>query len=189
MKTNIDRWKWFYCFLKYSPLWSIHFCVRLRQFSQHFFYSDWNISKTCILNVSSSGVESRWPRSSFFTGGKKKKLLGAKWWMANHFDVLTGQILRDVWADVWELVLSWWRKILCRWMFFLISSKTSGKRIAAHHSELLILRLSRGTVVTCPFIPKPQVTICFEVLIVRTSVVGFGSSWMTHTVDFCLFSG
>ena len=60
-KTNINHWKSLYCFSKYSPLRSIHFCMRLNQLPKHFCHSDWGIYKICTLNAStaSSGVEKR----------------------------------------------------------------------------------------------------------------------------------
>ena len=58
--------------------------------------------------------------------------------------------------------------------FFLISSKISGKNIVEHHSKLTLLRLSSSFVATCPFIPKKQATVCFEMLLARTHFVGFG---------------
>ena len=42
-KTNINHLKSFYCFSKYSPLRSIHSCMRLNQLSKHFCHSDWLI--------------------------------------------------------------------------------------------------------------------------------------------------
>lgn len=74
-------------------------------------------------------------------------------------------------------------------LVFRISSKISGKQMVVYHSELIILRCSSRTVATWPVLPKKQATICFEVLFPRTTFVGFGSFWKTHTVDYCFVSG
>ena len=39
------------------------------------------------------------------------------------------------------------------------------------------------------FFPNKQAIICLEVLRERATFNGFGSSWNTHTVDYCLLSG
>ena len=72
-KTDINHRKSLYCFSKYSPLRSMQFCMRLNQLSKYFCHFDWGISKTCILNASTTslGVE-RWPLILFFTYGNKK---------------------------------------------------------------------------------------------------------------------
>jgi len=152
VKTNIYHRKWLYCFSKYSPWWSIHFCMRLNQFSKQFFHSEWGNSKTCVLNAStaSSGVEKRWPRNLFLMCGNKKKSLGAKsglyggWPINSMFSVLKKSL---VWADVWELALSWWKMIRLRRLVFLISPNTSGKQMVVYHSELTVRRSCKGTVV------------------------------------------
>jgi len=38
-KKHVKFGKWLYCFSKYSPLTSTHFCIRPNQFSKHFFHS------------------------------------------------------------------------------------------------------------------------------------------------------
>ena len=84
-----------------------------------------------------------------------------------------------VWADVWELALSWWRLIRLRRLVFLISWKITGKQMVVYHSELT----------TSPVSPKKQAIICLEVLRARAIFVGFDLSWNTHTVDCCLLLG
>ena len=164
--------------------------MRLNQLSKHFFHSNWGISKPCILNASSasSGVEKRWPHILFFTCGNKKKSFDSKsglyggWLIKSMLWVLKNAV---VWADVWELALSWWRVIRLRRLVFLISWKTTGKQLVVYHSELAVLRYSSGTIAT---FPKTHEIICLEVLYARATFVGFGSSWKTHTVDCCLLS-
>ena len=156
--------------------------MRLNQFSEHFFHSDWGMSKTRILTAltASSGIEKCWPRNVFLMCGNKKKSLGAKsglyvrWPINSMFSVLKKSL---VWADVWELALSWWRMIRLRRLVSLIFPKTSGKQIVVCHSELIVRRCTYGTVATCPVFLKKQATICFEVLRARTTFVGFYSSW------------
>ena len=168
--------------------------MRLNQLSKHSCHSDWGISKTCILNAStaSSGVEKCWPLILFSTFGNKKKSFGAKSGLCggclikSMFWVLKNAI---VWADVWELALSWWVVIRLRRLVFLISCKTTGKQMVVYHSELTVLRYSSGTIATCPGFSKKQAIICLEVLRARATLIGFGSSWNTHAVDCCLFSG
>ena len=179
--TNINCPKSLYYFSKYSPLSCINFCMRLKQLSKHFFRSDWGISKTCILNSSttSSGVEKRWPLILFFTYGNKKKLFGAKsglygWWLIKQMFWVLKNIV--VWDDVWELLLSWWRMIRLRRLVLLISCKTTGKQMVVYHSELTILHCSSGTITTCPVFPKKQAMNCLEVLPEPATFAGFGSS-------------
>ena len=158
------------------------------QLSKHFCHSDWGISKTCILNPStaSSGVEKRWPLILFFTHGAKYGLYGG-WLIKSVIWVLKNAV---VWADVWEFALSWWR-VICLWrLVFLISWKTTVKQmVVSHHSELTVLLCSSGTTATCPVFPKKQAIISLEVLRGRAIFVGFGSSWNTHTICYCLLSG
>ena len=95
-----------------------------------------------------------------------------------------------VWADVWELALSWWRMIRLRRLVALTFPKTSGKQIVVYHSELIVRRCTNDTVAACHKVfRKKQVTICFEVLHARTTFGGFCLSWKTHTVDCRLLSG
>ena len=124
--------------------------MRLNQLLKHFCDSDWCISKTCILNASTAfwGVEKCWPFILFFTYGNKKKSFGAKsgqyggWLIKSMFWVLKNAV---VWADVWELALSWWS-----WrLVFLISWKT-------------VLRYSSGTIATSPVFPKKQAINCLK---------------------------
>ena len=154
----------------------------------------WGIFTTCILNAStaSSGVEKRWALILFFTYGNKKKSFGAKsgpygeWLIKLMFWVLKNVV---VWADVWQLALSWWRVIRLQRLVFLISCKTTGKQMFVYHTELIVLHGSSGTIATCPVFPKKHAIIRLEELRARTTFVGFGSSWNTHTVDCCLLSG
>ena len=89
--------------------------------------------------------------------GNKMKSFGAKsglygrWHIKSMFWVLKNVV---VWADVWELPLSWWRAICLQRLVFLISWKTTGKQIVVFHSELTVLRCSSGTIATCPVFPK-----------------------------------
>ena len=166
----------------------------LNQLSKNFCHSEWAIFKTCILNASKAswGIEKRWPLILFFTYKNKKMSFGAKsglyggWLIKSMFWLLKNAV---VWADMWELALSWWRVIRLRWSIFLISWKTTGKQMIVYHSELTVLLCSSGTIATCPVFPKTQAIICLKVLRVRATFVGFGSSWNTHTVDCCLLSG
>ena len=66
--------KLFHCFSKYSPSWSIHFCICVNQFSKHFANNVSGISETWALKAStaSSGVQNRCPRSLFFIYVNKK---------------------------------------------------------------------------------------------------------------------
>ena len=161
---------------------------------KHFFQSDWGNSKTCVLNAStaSSGVENRCPRNLFLMCGNNKKSLGAKsglyggWPISSIFHSVRNAF---VWVDVWELALSWWRMIRLFFCFFRISPMTSGKQMVVYHSELTVLRFSSTTDATWPLMPKKQAIICFDVLLPRTTFVGFASSWKTHTVDCCFVSG
>ena len=192
-KTKIKHQKWLHCFSKYSPWRSIDFLMRLNQFSNNFFHSDWGISKTCILNAltASSGVEKRWLHNLFLMCRKKKKSLGAKsglyagWPINSMFSVLKKSL---VWADVWKIAFSWWRMIRLRRLLSHIFPKTSGKQIVVYHSEFIVRRCTNGTVATCPVFLKKQATIYFEVLRARTTFVGFCSSWKAHTVDWSLLS-
>ena len=159
-----------------------NYVCMLNQLSKHFCHSDWGISKTCILNASiaSSGVKKRWPLILAF--GAKSGLYGG--WLINSLYWVLKNVV--VWADMWDLALSWWRVIRLRLLVFLISWKTTGKEMVVYHSELTVLRCSSGTIVTCSVFMKKQTIICFEVLRVRATFVG--SSWNTHTVDCCLHS-
>ena len=67
---------------------------------------------------------------------------------------MTHQIDVVVWANVWELALSWWRVIRLRRLVFLISWKKTGKQIVVYHSELTILRCTSGTIATWPVFRK-----------------------------------
>ena len=123
--------------------------------------------------------------------GNKKKLFGAKlglsggWLIKSMFWVRKNIV---VWADVWELALSWWRVIRLWQLVFLISWKATGKQMVVYHTELTGLCCSSGAIATCTVFSKKQAIICLEVLRARTTFVGFGSSWNTHTVDCCLLS-
>ena len=114
----------------------------------------------------------------------KKKSFDAKaglyggWLIKSMFWVLKNTV---VWADVWELALSWWRVIRLRRLVFLISWKTTGKQMVVYHSKLTVLRCSSGTIAACPVFPKKQVNRWLEVLCARATFVGFGSSWNAHT--------
>ena len=76
----------------------------------HFYHSDWGISKTCIVNAStaSSEVEKRWPLILWFTYGNKNKSFGVKsglWGrllIKSMFCMLKNAV---VVADVWERVV------------------------------------------------------------------------------------
>ena len=168
--------------------------MRLNQLLKHLCHFDWSISKTCVLNAStaSSGVEKRWPLIIFFTYGNKKKSFGGKsglyggWLIKSIFWVPKNAV---VWADAWEFELSWWIEIRLQRLVFLISWNTTDKQMFVRHSELTVLRYSSGTIATCPGFSKKQAIICLEVLRARATLIGFGSSWNTHAVDCCLFSG
>ena len=114
---------------------------------------------TSTLLHASSGVVKRWPLILFFTYGNKKKSFG-RCFMKSMFWVLKNAV---VWADVWELALSWWRVIRLRRLVFLISWKTTGKQMAVYHSELTVLRYFGGTIATCSVFPKKPAIICLEV--------------------------
>ena len=168
--------------------------MRLNQLSKRFCHSDWVISKTCILNAStaSTDVEKRWALIWFFTYGNKKKLFGAKsglyggWLIKSMFWVLKNAV---VWANVWELALSWWRVIRLRRLVLPNSWKATGKQKFVYHVELADLRCSSGMIAICPVFQKKQTIIYLEVLRARATFVGYGSSWNTHTVHCCLLSG
>ena len=169
--------------------------MRLKQLSKHFWGSTvWDIFKTCILNAStaSSDAEKRWSLILFFTYGNKKKSFRAKsglysgWLIKSMFWVLKMAV---VWADMWELALSWWRVIRLWRLGFLISCETTGKQMVVYHSELFVLCCSIGTIATCPVYPKKQAIICLEELHARATFVGFGTAWNTPTVYCCLVSG
>ena len=178
----------------YSPRILKHFCMRSNQLSKFFIHSDWDTSKTWFLNAStaSSGVENRWPRIFPLMCGNKNKSLGAKsrlyggWPINSRFWPVKMAL---VWADVWELALSWCRMIRLLLFVFRISPKISGKQIVVYHSELTVLRCSSETVATWPVLPKKQATICFKLLLPGTTFVGFGSSSNTLTVYCCFVSG
>lgn len=82
-------------------------------------------------------------------------------------------LVRHRGIENWEL--SWWRWILHCQLFFLISSKTSGK-------QLTVLGSSSGFCSHISIYTKKQATICFKVFF-----VGFGLSWNTKTIRL-LFS-
>ena len=127
-----------------------------------------------------------------FDVGKQKKWLGAKSGRKGRYPINSMfWVLKYlvVWRDVSEYALSWWRMIRRRLFVFLISPKTSGKQMVMYHSWLTVLRCTNGTVATWLVFPKKQAIICFEVLWTRTTFVGFGLSWNTHTVDCFLLSG
>ena len=140
----------------------------------------------------SSAVVKRWPLILSFEYRNKKKSFGAKSGLyggrlfKSMFWVLKNAV---VWADVWELALSWWRVISLRRLVFLISWKTTGKQMVVYRSELIVLCCSSGTIAICSVCPKKQAIICLEVLRARATFVGFGLSWNTHTVDCYLLSG
>ena len=102
---------------------------------------------------------SLWLRHRFFRYRKalKNKSFGVKsglyggWLIKSIFWVLKNAV---VWADVWELALSWWRVIRLRRLVFLISWKTTGKQMVVYHSKLTVQRWSSGTIVTCPVFPQ-----------------------------------
>lgn len=50
-ESNLNHRKLLYCFSNYSLRGSIHFCMTSYQLTKHFFYFDWGISKTIILNA------------------------------------------------------------------------------------------------------------------------------------------
>lgn len=81
-----------------------------------------------------------------------------------------------VWTDVWKLELSWWRMFF---RFFRIPPMT-GKSSSI---ELTALRCSYTTFTTWPVMQKKLATICFDILRVRSTFIGFGLSWKTHTLD------
>ena len=106
--------------------------------------------------------------------------------MTRHFDVLVGQkgagLSRCVRARIVMV-----NNDASSLFVFRISPKTLGKQIVVNHSELTVLRYS--TVASLAVLPKKQVTICFQVLLPRTSFVEFGSSSTTRTVDYSFASG
>ena len=61
----------------------------------------------------------------------KSELYGG-WHIKSMFWVLKNAV---VWANVWELALSWWRVIYLRRLVFLISWKTTGKQVVVYHSD------------------------------------------------------
>ena len=104
----------------------------------------------------------------------------AIWHTTHQFDVLSGQkgagLSRCGEHDLLLFV-------------FRISPKTLGKQIVVYHSELTDLRCSSGTLATLSVLPKKQTTVCFEVLLTRTTFIGFGSFSKAHTMDCCFVSG
>lgn len=71
-KTKIYQQKMVLLFFKiFSPSRSLHFYMRLNQFSKHFSHSDW----TCDLNSStaSSGVETPRLRNFFSCAGQNRR--------------------------------------------------------------------------------------------------------------------
>lgn len=60
-------------------------------------------------------------------------------------------------------------------LFFLfrISLLTSGKQMLVYHSDLTLRRCSYASVATWLVMPKKQTIICFNVLLPRTTFVGF----------------
>ena len=153
-KKHVKFGKWLYCFSKYSPLRSIHFCIRSNQFSKHFFHSKAVTSKISVRNVlTAASGSNRSPRILFLMFGNKKKSLGDKsgeyeQWVINSTLLLDKKSM--VWRAVWQLALSWWRMIR-RFRFVLRNSfMTSGKQIVVYQSLFTVLRSSKATVVTCP---------------------------------------
>ena len=90
---------------------------------------------------------------------------------------------------------------LSRWVIVMVNNDSSSAVRFTNFSEglrqancgipLTIHRptMLSGTVATWPVLPKKHAIICFEVLLPRTTFVGFGSSSKTHTVDCCFVSG
>ena len=58
--------------------------------------------------------------------------------------------------------------------------------MVVHHSELIVLRCSSGTIATYPVFPKKKKRAinCLEVLRARSTFIGLSSSSNTHTVYF-----
>ena len=88
-----------------------------------------------------------WQRKSFLMCGNKKKSLGAKsglcgGWPINSTFWPVNKAL--IWADVWELALSWWTMIRLLLVVFRISPQMLGKQILVYHLELTVPRCSSG---------------------------------------------
>ena len=150
---------------------------------QHDFMRSNHLSKqhsfwTSTASTASSGDENSWLRFFFLMcSNKKKSGLYGGWPINSMFWPIKKALL---WADVWEFALPWWTIIRLLLFVFRISPKNLGKEIVVYHSEWTAIRCSSGTVATWPVLPKKQATICFEVLLSRTTFVGFGSSSNTN---------
>jgi len=108
----------------------IDFCIRLNQFSKHFFHSKAVTSEISVRNVSTaSGDSNRSPRILFLKFGNKKKSLGDKSGEYGQW-VINSTLLLDkkstVWRGVWQLALSWWR-MMWRFRFVLRNSFMTSK--------------------------------------------------------------
>ena len=93
------------------------------------------------------------------TGIKISQGLYSRWLIKSMFWVLQNAV---VWADVWELALSWWRMIRLLRLVFLISWKTTGQQMAVYHSEFNVLRCSSGTIATFPVFPKNRQSFAWK---------------------------
>ena len=157
--------------------------MRLKQLSKHFCHSDWGICKTCILNAwtTSLGAEKRWPLILFFISEKK---------------VIRCQIMTIRWINVLSA-----QKYSClnrceRARIVVVQSDSSS---AVGFSDFLEdnwktnggvpLRFYCSVLFKwcdCDMFPKKK-TIWHLLWVLRARARhGFGSSWNTQTVDFCL---
>ena len=166
----------------------MHFCMRLNQLMKHFCHSDWGIQK----NMHSERI------NRFF---RCRKTLTSSFYVRCHsvpsWDYTTDDSSNRCFecskmllyepmcershcrGDEWSVFGGWYSWFLGR--------QLANKWLCTTQNWLfcvvLAVRLQR-----VQFFRKKQEIICLEVLRVRATFIGLGSSWNTHTVDCCLLS-
>ena len=164
------------------------FYMRLNQLSKHFCHSDWGISKTCILNASPLLQVSKNIDLFFFclrTGIKRSHSVPSQDYMAddssNRCFKCSSRCVRArivvVKSDPFSAV-GFPDSLKDNWQ----TNDCVPLRI--EFRVILVVRLRH-----IQFYQKKKAVNWLEVLCVRETFVGFGSSWNSHTANCCLHSG
>ena len=178
-------------FLKYSPWRSMHFCMHLNQFLNYFVHSYWGNCKTCVW------IDQPFLRASkivvhvIYFWSTEQKVNGCQIKVVrrfnHHFDNLAFQIVSPL-GRCMRARIAMMKNYEPVFRVFQIPPTDFGKLIVVYHSILNALCFSNDNVTTWLVLPKKQTTICFDLILARTTCVGFCLSWKTHTIDCCFVS-
>lgn len=172
----------FIVFQKYSPWWSVYFCMRLKQFSKHFFNFDCGNSKKCALNGStvSSRAENRWWRHFIWMCGHKKVSGCPIWAVVRMAHQSMFWPIKN--SFVWVLSLSWWSLIRLLFSFLRISAMTCIKQMVMEYSELAALPCHSH------YMTGNFWTTFTELVLERTSTLEFDILLHYSAIGWCFFA-